>query len=618
MRIRSVLIGAMLLVALGSTAAPALSPHRVRAKDAAFSAPSPRCVPVHMNRSALLPGTGIAVSPLPDSYDASWRTQISMVGASTSAIHGVHVSGSLSGSHSGRLRGYSQGDGASFVPSRPFSSGETVTVRGRATVSGRARSFAYSFVVAHEDNEIYSAAASGSSSHNPKQMQHFHSAPSLLAPSIVVNARAPQASQADILATPYSGAGPSGPMILDAAGNLVWFHPLSGGVATNLQVQQLGSTPVLTWWQGSVLVQGFGQGEEVIDSASYDQIGKVHAGNGLKADLHDFRLTGRGTALMTVFNPIACDLSAYGGQSGAAITDGIVQEVDLKTGLVRREWHSLDHVSPSDSYSSPAHSDGRWPFDYFHVNSIEPLSNGTTLISARNTSALYELGSTSGQIARRIGGKRSTVRLGGGASTAYQHDAQVLANGTISVFDNGGVPKVHSQSRGLILSVDPQRGTDTVLAQYEHPAPLSAGSQGSMQVLEGGNVFLGWGAQPYFTEFNAQGQLLFDAHMHGTYQSYRAYRAAWAGQPHSAPAIAASAGLGKVPVTVYASWNGDTQTASWRVLAGPSPQQLAPVSSAPRTGFETAIATPSAQRYAAVQALSATGAVLGTSPTLHG
>jgi hypothetical protein len=620
MRIRSVLIGAMLLVTLASTAAPALSPHRARAKDAAFVAASPRCVPAHVNRSALLPGTSIAVSPLPDSYDASWRTQISMMGAPSSAIHGVHVSGSSSGSHSGRLRGYSQRDGASFVPSRPFSPGETVTVRGRvSTGGGHARSFAYHFVVADEDNEIYSAAASGSSSHNYKEMQHFLSAPSLLAPSIVVNARAPQASQADILMTPYSGPGPSGPMILDAAGNLVWFHPLpSGTVATNLQVQQLGSTPVLTWWQGSVLVQGFGQGEEVIASASYDQIGRVHAGNGMKADLHEFRLTAQGTALLTAFNPIACDLSPYGGQSNAAVTDGVVQEVDLKTGLVRREWHSLDHVSPSDSYSSPAHSDGRWPFDYFHVNSIEPLSGGTTLISARNTSALYDLNTTTGQIVRRIGGKRSTVRLGGGAATAYQHDAQVLANGTISVFDNGGVPKVHSQSRGLILSVDPRRKTDTVVAQYEHASPLSAGSQGSMQVLEGGNVFIGWGAQPYFTEFNAQGQLLFDAHMHGTYQSYRSYRVAWAGEPHSAPAIASSAALGKAPVTIYASWNGDTQTASWRVLAGPSAQQLTPVASAARTGFETAIATPSAQRYAAVQALSATGAVLGTSPTIHG
>ena len=62
---------------------------------------------------------------------------------------------------------------------------------------------------------------------------------------------------------------------------------------------------------------------------------------------------------------------------------------------------------------------------------------------------------------------------------------------------------------------------------------------------------------------------------------------------------------------MYASWNGDTRTAAWRVLGGPSPQQLAPVAGAPRAGFETAIATPGPQAYVAVQALDAAGNVLG-------
>ena len=71
-------------------------------------------------------------------------------------------------------------------------------------------------------------------------------------------------------------------------------------------------------------------------------------------------------------------------------------------------------------------------------------------------------------------------------------------------------------------------------------------------------------------------------------------------------------------MTVYASWNGDTRTASWRVLAGPSAQQLAPVATAARTGFETAIATPGPESFVAVQALDASGAVLGVSRTIRG
>ena len=98
--------------------------------------------------------------------------------------------------------------------------------------------------------------------------------------------------------------------------------------------------------------------------------------------------------------------------------------------------------------------------------------------------------------------------------------------------------------------------------------PLAAGSQGDIQTLENGNVFIGWGAEPYFSEFSASGQLLYDAHMHGTYQSYRTYRFAWTGAPSDAPAIAATKTAAQM--TVYASWNGDTRTASWQVLAGPT------------------------------------------------
>ncbi len=242
-----------------------------------------------------------------------------------------------------------------------------------------------------------------------------------------------------------------------------------------------------------------------------------------------------------MFDPIDCDLSSLGGPSGGAVTDSLFQEIDLRTGLVRREWTSLDHVGLSESYSPATSSNTIWPFDYFHLNSIDQLADGTTLISARNTSALYELNTLTGQVITRIGGRDSSVKLSAGAATAYQHDATALANGTISVFDNGGVPKVHAQSRGLILAINPQTKTDSVVAEYDHPSPpLAAGSQGNVQALADGDVFIGWGAEPYFSEFSAGGQLLYDAHMHGSYQSYRSYRFAWTGAPSEPPAIAAA------------------------------------------------------------------------------
>src|SRR6201999_1080455 len=150
-------------------------------------------------------------------------------------------------------------------------------------------------------------------------------------------------------------------------------------------------------------------------------------GNGLPADLHDFKITSRNTALLTAFDPIRCNLSKVGGPAYGAVTDSIFQEIDLKTHLVRREWHPLDHVPLTHSYSSATTTSTAWPFDYFHLNSIDLHEDGSILISSRNTSALYELNSA-GQITAQLGGKNGSEKLGKGTATAYQHDAQELPN----------------------------------------------------------------------------------------------------------------------------------------------------------------------------------------------
>ncbi len=624
MRLRKAILCGIVVVVAASATTLALAARRISAEQSAYTAPSAgRCTPTSLDVSAVLPGTSLAVSPLPDSYSASPATQISLLGVPAGQLSAIHVNGSATGSHTGRLVGYSQGDGGSFVLSKPFASGETVTVRGRLSVNGKTQPFAFHFVVAHEDTQLAGASAAAAASATPPdpgEWQHFVSAPELKAPVVLATTSGAGTTTGDLFTAPYNGPGPSGPMIFEGNGNLVWFHPLTSGLAaTNLQVQQYDGRTVLTWWQGHIPPQGFGQGDEIIDNTAYQQIAAVHAGNGFLADLHEFRITANNTAVLTVFNPIECNLSSVGGPSGAAVTDASYQEIDLKTGLVRREWSALNHVALSDSYSTATGSSMAWPFDYFHLNSIDPLANGRTLISARNTSALYELDTQTGQVLTRIGGKHPTFKQSSAAVTAFQHDASVLPSGTISVFDNGATPKVQPESRALILSVDAQAKTETVVAQYTHKAPsLSADSQGNVQSLEDGNVFVGWGAEPYFSEFTAGGQMIYDAHMHGSYQSYRAYRFAWAATPTEPPAIAASSASATAPVSVYASWNGATEVASWRLLAGATQQQLAPVATAPRDGFETELNTPAHESYVAVQALNQAGAVIGTSHTIAG
>ncbi len=141
-------------------------------------------------------------------------------------------------------------------------------------------------------------------------------------------------------------------MISEQDGALVWFHPLPAGEsATNFQVQSYEGQPVLTWWQGRILEVGFGQGEDVIYNTSYQPVAYVRAGNGYHADLHEIRLTPQGTAWIDAFDPIHLNLSRYHGSADAIVNDSVVQEIDVKTGLVMWEWHALGHIALSESHN---------------------------------------------------------------------------------------------------------------------------------------------------------------------------------------------------------------------------------------------------------------------------
>ncbi len=596
------------------------APRSARRILAARGPLSPRCTPQTLNRSAVLPGTDLSVSPLPGTMVAEPSTQISLLGVPAGEISDVTVSGSHTGTHAGRLLAYSQGDGGSFVPLRPFAAGEQVSVRGTLREAGTSKPFEYSFTVAHED-PLPDITAAYKPSADPVGIQRFLSAPSVQAPTVYVSTPASADSQpGDILASVYASAnGPGGPMIFESDGQLVWFKALAAKTsATNLQLQSYDGDPALSWWQGKLLPQGFGEGEEIIDDDAYRQIAVVHAGNGLYADLHDFQIDADNTALLTAYDPVHCDLASLGGPAGGAVTDGVFQEIDLKTGLVRREWHALDHVAIAATYAKLEASKARtaFPFDFFHVNSLQQLPRGQTLLSARNTWTIYLLGTATGRVLTRIGGKHSTVEMGPGTRTAWQHDARMPAAGEITVFDNGAEPKAQPQSRGILERLDAANDTMTLLRQYTHAPAVSAGTQGNVQALPDGNVLIGWGVEPYFDEYSAAGKLLFGARVAAPSQSYRAFRERWNAQPGSIPALAVEHTGGGSRVA-YASWNGATDVARWRVLAGRSRQRLAPVASAARSGFQTAIPVPDSQPWLELQALGPGGHVLGSSAAIR-
>jgi hypothetical protein len=574
---------------------------------------APECLPTTLEHSASLPGAGVEVSPEPESDTANPHTQISFLGAPAGEIHVLSVVGSHSGSHAGNLRGYSQGDGASFQPDAPFEAGESVTVR--ATIGpGAGKPVSFSFRV----DTPYSTTHTGTfpnAQPPPQDYQTFYTQPGVQAPVMTVTVPDRDPGAGEILTTNGPGPGQYGPLIYTPQGRLVWFQKLTGGeTAEDLNVQTYGGQRVLTWWRGRVLSLGFGQGEDVVINSHYQTVARIPGGNGLKADLHELQIAPHDVAYITAYNPILCDLRSVQGSAAGAIVDTAIQQIDVHTGLVRWEWHSLDHIGAEESeVQAPS---GASPWDYFHLNSIERAPDGDLLISARSTWAGYLLQAGSGKVLWRLGGNKSSFKMGPGTKMAWQHDARLLANGELTFFDDGSNPPIHSQSRGLRIALDLKTHRARLTKSYTHAnPPLLAASQGNMQTLANGNVLLGYGGVPAISEFAADGSLVFDAHQPFDMSFYRAYRRPWSGRPATPPAVLASLNDTEEETIVHASWNGATDVAAWRLLAGEQPGSLKSQGVIPLSGFESSATLPRKYAYAAVQALDAGGKVLGTSKT---
>ncbi len=616
MRRNALIILGFVVLAWGILALALDSPSlKLDSGSSASSGVSPACLPASIAHSAALAGTAVDVSPAPETDTANPHTQISFLGASPDAVRDVSVVGERSGKHRGQLRGYSQGDGASFTPDVPFQVGERVSVHATIGAVGGGTQVAFGFRI----DTPYSTANTTDFANlpaAPADSQSFYTLPGEQAPVMTVTVPDRDPSAGDVFTTNGPGPGQYGPLIYRPDGRLVWFEQMPNGeAAENLNQQTYRGQRVLTWWRGHVLSLGFGQGEDVVMNSKYQTIASVKGGNGLKADLHDFRIAPGDVAYVTAYNPIRCDLRSVGGVGNGAIVDTAIEQVDMKTGLVRWEWHSLDHIGASESEVEAP--EGPTPWDYFHINSIDPEEDGNLFISARSTWAGYQLQRGSGNVLWRLGGNKSSFKMGPGTRMAWQHDGRMLSANEVSFFDDGANPPIHHQSRGLRIKLDFKTHEARLAAVYTHANPqLLAASQGNMQTLPNGNALIGYGGVPAISEYSRDGSLLFDAHQPYDMSFYRAFRFPWEGRPATPPAVFASMNDTGEETVVHASWNGATEVASWRVLAGQHPNALKPQAEIPADAFESATTLPAKYADAAVQALDASGHVLGTSKTV--
>ncbi len=444
----------------------------------------------------------------------------------------------------------------------------------------------------------------------PPVVRTFLSRPDLRPPVITIGRPARGAAEGHLFIAPSSGPGQRGVLIFDNAGEPLWFHP-TRVTATAFRAQVWKGKPVLTWWEGTYSQEGLGRGVYVMLDDSYRQIARIRAGGYRDGDLHEFKLTRAGTALVTKNEPVQRDLTAFGGGPSGLAWGGVVQEIALPSGRVLSEWRSLDHIGLDEAYSRPHEN----TFDYFHINSVDEDTDGHLIVSARNTWGVYKVHRRTGEVIWRLGGRKSDFRMGKGTVTAWQHDARSHEGGRlISIFDNGAAPQVQTQSRAILVRLDMERMTATLERAYRHrPRRIVSKFMGNAQVLPDGGVVTGWGSEPFVTEFAPDGTIRFEAVMPPGGQNYRAFRLPWKGTPAVPPRLAR--GLARGQRGIHVSWNGATEVASWQLRYGRSAGALEGGPVVPRTGFETFLGPrPAGATWASVVARDRAGKPIGNTP----
>ncbi|KAJ2990570.1 hypothetical protein NUW58_g2884 [Xylaria curta] len=351
----------------------------------------------------------------------------------------------------------------------------------------------------------------------------------------------------------------------------------------------------------------------------------AHAIGHASMGTHECQLTANGSAVIILTEVIVFDLTAVGGPTEGKILDNIIQEIDVATGELLWIWRASENYDLSESYLE--YRDGLGAYDYIHMNSAERTPEGDFLVSARHTRNIIFVDRESGDISWTLGGKKNNfidISAGNAIDFGWQHHARFrnAARTHLTMFDNHNNVSVIGCStnctRGKHVELDYENYTVRLISEFYHPESLVSGFEGSYQQLQSGNVFLGWGANPTFTEHTPSGECVLDVQFDawrpdkGYPINYRAFKMDWKAYPTWDPVIAALHTQRNGQFKVYVSWNGATEVAEWQLFVGDSYEEVTTSAIVtPRVGFETEIPLKSDRSLVRAAALDKDGQVLG-------
>ncbi len=303
---------------------------------------------------------------------------------------------------------------------------------------------------------------------------------------------------------------PAYAVILDDHGAAVWYHKADTKILDfkRLPNGNLAWAPLLGPGFG---VNPFGAFEErTLDSA----VVRTWSTVGTPTDFHEMLPMANGNMMMESYHFRAgVDVSALGPAypSPANVMDSWIQEI-RPDGTVAWSWHSEDHIAPAETVSQLEgvgidNSSPNGPIlDLIHNNSIEvDPATGNLIVSARHLDAVFAIRRNPGQpddgnVLWKLGGNAPTspttkdlTPIGdiyGGPHA--QHDARLLPNGHLSMFDDeSGHPD--RTARGIEYALDLNAGTATVVWQYFNPTGNHSNAMGSTRRYADGSTVIGWG-----------------------------------------------------------------------------------------------------------------------------
>ncbi len=427
----------------------------------------------------------------------------------------IKVTGSLSGIHQGVTILTSDKKKIIFKPNRLFAFGETVEVKFIRLKTSRTSSnnLKYTFKTQIRKLNWDSRQSFNNETENSFYEENTVISDSLKPPVLTVNiSDNPTPGNLYLSNFPFILI-PNTPHLLvtDNSGAYSYFRRLTYFWALDYKRQPNG-------------MLSYGTNDKFYtEDPQHNIIDSFECGNGYVTDHHEFVLTENGHSFLMSYDPQPIDMSQIvpGGNPNATVLGLIIQELDENKNVVF-QWRSWDHIAITDAVHENLTAA---TVDYVHGNAIELDNDGNLLISSRHLSEITKINRTTGNIIWRLGGIHNQFTfINDPIGFSYQHHIRRIANGNITLFDNGNFHPTPF-SRAVEYSLDEINKTATLVWQYRHFPDIYGFAMGSAQRLKNGNTLISWGsANPTMTEVTPSGDIALQMTLPPNIYTYRTFK----------------------------------------------------------------------------------------------